>query len=58
MDIIHITNKGEMLNKMEKIYIYKEARIDNQINNKCTVKPNKIFDKLILKETDRVHIPL
>ena len=33
MDIIHITNKGKMLNNMEKFYIYKETRIDNQIND-------------------------
>ena len=26
MDIIHITNKGKMLNTMEKSYIYKETK--------------------------------
>ena len=58
MDIIHIKNKGKMLNTMENFYIYKKARIYNQINDKCTVMPNKIFDTLILKDTDRVHITL
>ncbi len=40
---------------MEKIYIYKETKIDNQLNDKFTVKPNKILDTLILKDTDRAH---
>ena len=55
-DILHITNKGKMLNTMDKFYIYKETKIDNQLNDKCTVKPNKIFDQLILKDTDRAHL--
>jgi hypothetical protein len=33
MDITHITNKGQRLNTMEKFYIYKETRIDKQIND-------------------------
>ena len=57
MDIIHIMKKGKMLNTMEKFHIY-EARIDNQINDKGTVRSNIIFDTLILKDTDREHITL
>ena len=45
-----------MLNTMEKFYIYKETKIDKQLNDKCTVKSSKIFETLILKDTDRVHI--
>ena len=56
MDIMNITNKGKMLNTMEKFYIYKETKIDKQLNDKCTVKSSKIFETLILKDTDRVHI--
>jgi hypothetical protein len=44
MDIIHITNRGKMLNTMEKFCIYKETKIDNQLNAKCTVKPCVIFE--------------
>jgi len=43
MGIIRITNKGKMLDITEKCYIYKETRINNQIN-KCTVKPNIVFE--------------
>jgi hypothetical protein len=58
MDAIHITKKGKMLKTMEKFYIHKEARIDNQINDKYTVMRNEIFDTLILKDTDSAHITL
>ena len=58
MDIIHVTNRGKVLNTMEKLYIYKETKIDNQLNDKCTVKPRVIFDTVILKNTYRAHIAL
>ena len=40
MDVMHIKNKGKMLDTTEQFNIYKETRINNQINDKCTVKPN------------------
>jgi len=58
MDTLHTRNKGKMLNAMEKIYIYKETRINNQMNDKCTFKPNIIFDTLIRKDRDIAHITL
>jgi hypothetical protein len=57
MDIIHTTNKGKTLDTMEKFYI-KKTRINNQINDKRTVKANTVFHTLILKNTDRAHIIL
>jgi hypothetical protein len=57
MDVMHIKNKGKMLDTMEKFYICKETSINNQIN-KCTVKPNVVFETLILKDTDRAQITL
>jgi len=45
-----------MLDSMENFYIYKETRINNQIKEKCTVKPNVVFETLILEDTDREHI--
>jgi hypothetical protein len=44
-----------MLDAMEKFYICKEARINNQINDKCAIKQNIVFDTLIPKDTDRGH---
>jgi len=58
MDVIHTANKGNMLDTMEKFYIDKETRSNNQINDRCTVKPNVIFETLILADTDRAHINL
>jgi ferritin-like metal-binding protein YciE len=34
MDVIYMTNKGRLLNKMERVYVYKETRNNNQINDK------------------------
>jgi hypothetical protein len=44
-----------MVNTLEKFYIYNETRINNQTNDKCTFKPNRIFDTLIQTDTDRTH---
>ena len=58
MDILHITNKGKMMNTLERFHIYNETKIDNQLNDKCRVRPDIIFDTLILKYTNRGHSPL
>jgi len=55
MGVIRTTNKGEMLNNLGKFYIHKETSVNNQINDKCTIKPNVIFDTLIQIDTDRAH---
>jgi hypothetical protein len=55
MDIVHTTSKGRMSDTMEKIYIYKETKINNQINNKWTVRSNIIFKTLVQKDTNRAH---
>ena len=44
MDVIHTTSKGKMLHTMEKFHIYKVTQMNNQLNDKCTVKPNVIFE--------------
>jgi hypothetical protein len=43
MDIIHITSKGKMMDTIEKYYVYRETKLNNQINDKFTVQPNIIF---------------
>ena len=47
MDTIHVTNKGHMMDALEKFYIFRETRHDNQINDRLTVKPNVIFDIIL-----------
>ena len=58
MDIIYTTSKGKMLHTTEKFHSYKVTQMNNQLNDKCTVKPNVIFETLILADADRAHITL
>jgi len=53
MDIIHITNKGRMMDTIEKYYIYRETKLNNQINDKLTVQPNIMFETLVQQDTHR-----
>jgi hypothetical protein len=55
MSIVHITNKGKMMDTLERYYIYKETKSNNQINDKLTVKPNAIFETLIHEAPHRGH---
>jgi len=55
MDIIYIAGKGRILDTLEKFYIYRETKCNNQINSKLTVKPNAIFAVLVHKDPHRVH---
>jgi hypothetical protein len=53
MDIVHVINKGKMMDTLERYYIYKETKSNNQINDKLTVKPNAIFKTLIHEASHR-----
>ena len=58
MDIVHVTNKGKMMDTLERYYIYRETKSNNQINDKLTVKPNATFKTLIHEppiEDTRTH---
>ena len=55
MELLHITNKVRSMDTIEKFYIYKETKNCNHINDKNTVKPNKIYDVVIHGETDRAR---
>jgi hypothetical protein len=47
MNVLHVEKKGKMLDTLEKHHIYKETKMDTQINDKLTVQANPIFEKLI-----------
>ena len=47
MDTVYITSKGHMMDTLEKFYIFRETRHNNQINDRLTVKPNVIFDVIL-----------
>ena len=38
---------------MEKFYIFRETTLDNQINDKLAVRPNIIFETIVLKDPHR-----
>ena len=43
MNIVHYEKKGKMLDTFEKYYIYKEAKSDNQLNDRLAIQNNLIF---------------
>jgi hypothetical protein len=53
MSTIHTTNKGRLIDTLEKMYIFRETKLDNQVNDKLAVRPNIIFEKIVQKETHR-----
>ena len=42
-----------MMDTIEKYYIYRETKLNNQINDKLTVQPNIIFETLVQQDTHR-----
>ena len=52
-ETIHITNKGRMMNTLERYYIFRKTELSNQINEKLTVMPNIIFQTIVHKDPHR-----
>ena len=40
METIHITSKVQMMDTLEKYYIFSETKLSNQINDRVTANPN------------------
>jgi hypothetical protein len=56
MEILHITKKRSMMNyTLERFHIYNVTGLDNQINDKCTVTYNAVFDTIIHKNSYQGH---
>jgi hypothetical protein len=53
MNTIHITNKGRLMDTLARFYIFREMKLDNQINEKLAVRPNIIFETLVQKDPHR-----
>jgi len=53
MDTVYVTNKGQMMDTLEKFYIFRETKINNQINDRKTVKSNIIFDTIVRNDPHR-----
>jgi hypothetical protein len=55
MEVLYKTNKGKLMDTMERYYIYKEMQMNNQINDRNTAKPNIIFDTLVHENASRAR---
>lgn len=55
VEILHIPRKGDIMNIPDRLHIYNEAKLDNQISDKCTVKYKVIFDTVIHRNSHRGH---
>jgi hypothetical protein len=53
METLHITGKGRMMDTLESFYIFWETKINNQINDRLTIKPNIIFETIAQKDPHR-----
>jgi hypothetical protein len=56
MDVLHLANKGAMMNTLEKYHIYKLTKLGVQINDKSTAMHNILFETLIRNEEHRGHL--
>jgi hypothetical protein len=55
MDVLHLANKGAVMNTLERFHIYKLTKMGIQINDKSTAMHNVLFDTLIRNEEHRGH---
>ena len=44
MEVVHVTNKGKMMDTLEGFHFYKETKAGNLINERLTVRENVIFE--------------
>ena len=54
-DILHVVKKGKLMDMPERFHIYKETKIENQINDNNTVAWNILFDTILPKYTSRCY---
>ena len=52
-ETVQLTSKGRMMDTLQKFYIFRETKLNNQINDKLTVIPNVIFDTIIRNDPHR-----
>ena len=55
MKVLHVNKKGNTVITLGRFHMYNVTKLDNQINDKGTVKQNIIFDILIQRSSGRGH---
>ena len=53
VETVHVTSKGRMMDTLERFYIFRETKLNDQINDKSTIKPNIIFDTIVRRDPHR-----
>jgi len=53
IDTLYFTNKGRLMDAIESFYIFRETKLNNQINDRLTVKHNIIFETIVREDTRR-----
>ena len=53
MDTLYFTNKGRLMDMIGSFYIFRETKLNNQINDRLTVKPNIIFKTIVCEDPHR-----
>jgi len=53
LETLHTTGKGRMMDILERFYIFRETKINNQINDRLTVKPNMMFETIVQEDPHR-----
>ena len=46
-----LVNKGAYMDTIKKSYIYRETEMENQLNDKHTISPNKILETKLRRES-------
>jgi hypothetical protein len=52
-DSIHWANKGRMMDTLQRFYIFRQSKLNNQTSDKLTVKPNIIFETVVQRDPHR-----
>ena len=47
MEVLQVAKKRKLMDTLERFHIYKETKLENQINDKNTVTQNILFDTII-----------
>jgi effector-binding domain-containing protein len=50
---LQTTGKERKMDTLERFYIFRETKINNQINDKLTIKPNNIFETIVHEDPHR-----
>ena len=53
MEVLYTVKKGKMIDTLEKFHMYKETKLDNQINDRNIVTRNILFDTIIQTRTGK-----